>query len=65
MRVTLVKEQKYYPVHISMTKEEFYLVQNPDSINKNSQVAFKRQLKEWKLICHYLKAILHNPLENQ
>ncbi|MEJ7820922.1 MAG: site-specific integrase [Chitinophagaceae bacterium] len=51
LRVTMVKEQKYYPIDIVMTKEEFSLVHNPDNIKKSLDLNFRRQLKEWKLKC--------------
>lgn len=51
LRVTFIKEQRLYSVDLYMTKEEFSLVQNPCTINKNEDPKFKRQLKEWKLKC--------------
>ena len=51
LRVTLVKEQKYYPIDMDMTKDEFFLVRNPDNITKNTPLAIKRQLNEWRLKC--------------
>jgi len=52
LRVTFIKEQKYYPVDLDMTREEFNLVQNPGHISKDAEPAFKKQLKEWRLKCN-------------
>ncbi|MDP1762306.1 MAG: site-specific integrase [Sediminibacterium sp.] len=51
LRVTFLRQQKYYPVRIDLTAMEFELVQNPGSIPKQTDTATKRQIKEWKLTC--------------
>jgi preprotein translocase subunit SecB len=39
LRVTLAKEQKYYPMNIDMTKDEFFIVRNPDNVSKNTPLS--------------------------
>lgn len=51
LRVTFAKEQKYYPLNLDMEENDFMLVQNPGSIPKDAEPAYKKQVKEWKLKC--------------
>jgi integrase len=51
LRITFLRQQKYYPVKIDLTKEDFNLVQNPGKIPKYTEIVIRRQLKEWKLTC--------------
>ena len=51
LRVTFGKEQKYYPLNLDMTKGDFALVQNPGAIPKDTEPAYKKQQREWKLKC--------------
>lgn len=51
LRITFRRQQKYYPIGIDLSASEFLLVQNPGSIPKQTDMASKRQLKEWKLTC--------------
>ena len=51
IRITFLRQQKYYPVKIDLSKDEFALVQNPSIIPKDTEIGKKRQLKDWKLKC--------------
>ena len=51
IRITFLRQQKYYPVKIDLSKDEFALVQNPSIIPKDTEIGKRRQLKDWKLKC--------------
>jgi integrase len=51
LRITFLRQQIYYPIKIDLTANEFALVQNPGNIPKETDMATKRQFKEWKLTC--------------
>ncbi len=51
LRITFLRQQKYYPIKIDLSEEDFMLVQNPSKIPKGTDVTRKRQIKDWKLSC--------------
>lgn len=52
LRITFGKEQKYYSIGIDLSKEDFHLIQNPASMKKGMESAYKKRLKEWRIKCH-------------
>ncbi|CAN5666469.1 site-specific integrase [soil metagenome] len=51
LRITFMREQKYYPVGLDLTMDEFVLVQNFGIINSKHNAIFRRQIKEYKFKC--------------
>lgn len=51
LRITFLREQKYYPVGLDLTVDQFNLVQNPGKMGREIPTSLKRQVKEWKLTC--------------
>ena len=51
LRITFSKRQKYYPIGLYLTIEEFYCVQNQEANYKIHSASHERQIKEWKLTC--------------
>jgi integrase/recombinase XerD len=54
LRITFLGEQKYYPIGIDLSQDEFKLVNNPGAIDKKMELKAKRQIKDWKLKCDAL-----------
>lgn len=49
LRVTFLREQRYYPTQLDLTKTELSYVLNADRIPKDLSTVQKREIKEWKL----------------
>ena len=62
IRVTFLREPRYYPVGIDLTKEQFIQVLNPILI-KNVDIKTKNQLKEWKITINTIMAKVSNVIE--
>ncbi|MBN8853010.1 MAG: site-specific integrase [Sphingobacteriales bacterium] len=51
LRITFLREQKYYSIGLDLTVDEFNLVQNPGKMGREIPTSLKKQVKEWKLKC--------------
>lgn len=51
LRITHLKVQKYYPVGLDISKDQFHLILNASLINQEKSVKIRRQLNDWKMIC--------------
>jgi integrase/recombinase XerD len=56
LRITFMRQQKYYPIGIDLTKEEFVLVQSPIGSEKQLSLKIRRWFNEMRLKCDSVAA---------
>ena len=49
LRITYQRQQKYYPIGLDVTKEEFILLQSPLGADKKLPIQIRRQMAEMRL----------------
>ncbi|MBX9780511.1 MAG: site-specific integrase [Chitinophagaceae bacterium] len=52
IRVTYLRKQKYYPIWIDLTQEEFHSMENPGSLREKISLKDKKVLQSLKLSCN-------------
>jgi integrase len=51
VRITFLRDRKYYPVGIDLTEDEFGIIQNEEAIKKITPITLRRHYTDLKLKC--------------
>lgn len=59
IRITFLRERKYYPIGVDLTEEEFSIVQNAEAIKKLPTIRLRRHYSDLKMECdaQHIKAV--------